>query len=70
MSPARLEVRMDSLLPFLWGSCIPYNMPVNPAHSGLPVIRPQSRIDPTEACQSIRFRFFVSYLLALITYLK
>ena len=30
MSPARLEVRMDSLLPFLWGSCIPYNMPVYP----------------------------------------
>jgi hypothetical protein len=28
MFPARLEVRMDSLLPFLQGSCIPYNMPV------------------------------------------
>ena len=38
--------------------------------SGWPVIRPQSRIDPTEACQSIRFLFFASYLLALITYIK
>jgi hypothetical protein len=30
MSHARLEVRMESLSPFLWGSCIPYNMPVYP----------------------------------------
>jgi hypothetical protein len=30
MSHARLEVRMESLAPFLWGSCIPYNMPVYP----------------------------------------
>jgi hypothetical protein len=30
MGPARLEVRMESLSPFLWGSCIPYNMPVYP----------------------------------------
>ena len=28
MTPARLEVRMDSLLPFLQGTCTPYNMPV------------------------------------------
>ena len=27
---ARLEVRMDSLFPFLQGSRIPYNMPVYP----------------------------------------
>ena len=27
---ARLEVRMDSLLPFLQGTCTPYNMPVYP----------------------------------------
>ena len=30
MCHARLEVRMESLSPFLWGSCIPYNMPVQP----------------------------------------
>src|SRR5271157_1894694 len=30
MCHARLEVRMESLSPFLWGSCIPYNMPVYP----------------------------------------
>lgn len=30
MPHARLEVRMESLSPFLWGSCIPYNMPVYP----------------------------------------
>ena len=30
MTPARLEVRMDSLLPFLQGTCTPYNMPVYP----------------------------------------
>ena len=30
MPPARLEVRMESLIPFLWGSFIPYNMPVYP----------------------------------------
>src|SRR5580698_690142 len=30
MSHARLEVRMESLAPFLQGSCIPYNMPVYP----------------------------------------
>ena len=35
-----------------------------------PVIRPPSRIDHTEACQSIRFRFLLSYLLALITFIK
>jgi hypothetical protein len=29
-SPARLEAKMESLSPFLWGSCIPYNMPVYP----------------------------------------
>src|ERR1035441_8591190 len=28
MCHARLEVRMESLSPFLWGSCIPYSMPV------------------------------------------
>ena len=28
MCHARLEVRMESLSPFLWGSCIPDNMPV------------------------------------------
>ncbi len=27
---ARLEARMDALPPFLWGSFIPYNMPVYP----------------------------------------
>jgi hypothetical protein len=30
MTPARLEVRIDSLLPFLQGTCTPYNMPVYP----------------------------------------
>ena len=30
MCHARLEVKMESLSPFLWGSCIPYNMPVYP----------------------------------------
>jgi len=30
MSHARLEVRMESLLPFLQGTCTPYNMPVYP----------------------------------------
>ena len=30
MCHARLEARMESLSPFLWGSCIPYNMPVYP----------------------------------------
>jgi hypothetical protein len=30
MSLARLEVRMDSLLPFLQGFFLPYNMPVYP----------------------------------------
>jgi hypothetical protein len=30
VSPARLEARMDSLFPFLYGSFIPYNMPVYP----------------------------------------
>ena len=30
MSHAKLEVRMDSLLPFLQGTCTPYNMPVYP----------------------------------------
>jgi hypothetical protein len=30
MGSARLEVRMESLSPFLWGSYIPYNMPVYP----------------------------------------
>src|SRR5579863_2838639 len=30
MHLARLEVRMESLSPFPWGSCIPYNMPVYP----------------------------------------
>ena len=30
MCHARLEVRMESLSPFLWGSCIPCNMPVVP----------------------------------------
>jgi hypothetical protein len=28
MSHAKLEVRMESLLPFLQGTCTPYNMPV------------------------------------------
>ena len=28
MAPARLQVRMDSLLPFLQGAFTPYNMPV------------------------------------------
>ena len=30
MSHAKLEVRMESLLPFLQGTCTPYNMPVYP----------------------------------------
>ena len=30
MSHARLEVRMESLFPFLQGTCTPYNMPVYP----------------------------------------
>jgi hypothetical protein len=30
MPHARLEVRMESLLPFLQGTCTPYNMPVYP----------------------------------------
>jgi hypothetical protein len=30
MSHARLEVRMESLAPFLQGTCTPYNMPVYP----------------------------------------
>jgi hypothetical protein len=30
MSHAKLEVRMDSLLPFLQGTYTPYNMPVYP----------------------------------------
>jgi hypothetical protein len=30
MSYAKLEVRMESLLPFLQGTCTPYNMPVYP----------------------------------------
>jgi hypothetical protein len=30
MSQAKLEVRMESLLPFLQGTCTPYNMPVYP----------------------------------------
>jgi hypothetical protein len=30
MPPARLGVRMDSLLPFLQGFFLPYNMPVYP----------------------------------------
>jgi hypothetical protein len=30
ISPARLEAKMESLSPFLWGSFIPYNMPVYP----------------------------------------
>jgi hypothetical protein len=30
MSHARLEVRMESLLPFLQGTRTPYNMPVYP----------------------------------------
>ena len=33
MSHARLEVRMESLAPFLQGTSTPYNMPVYPAHS-------------------------------------
>ena len=30
MPHAKLEVRMESLLPFLQGTCTPYNMPVYP----------------------------------------
>ncbi|MGB6691217.1 MAG: hypothetical protein WBE76_25570, partial [Terracidiphilus sp.] len=30
VSHARLEVRMESLLPFLQGTCTPYNTPVYP----------------------------------------
>ena len=30
MSHAKLEVRMESLLPFLQGTCTPYNIPVYP----------------------------------------
>jgi hypothetical protein len=30
MSPARLKARMESLSPFLYGSFVPYNMPVYP----------------------------------------
>jgi hypothetical protein len=30
MSHAKLEVRMESLLPFPQGTCTPYNMPVYP----------------------------------------
>ena len=30
MSHAKLEVRMESLAPFLQGTCTPYNMPVYP----------------------------------------
>ena len=41
MCHARLEVRMESLSPFLWGSCIPYNMPVYP---GARRITPKPRI--------------------------
>jgi len=46
MCHARLEVRMGSLSPFLWGSCIPYNMPVYPGARRITPIRALERIPP------------------------
>jgi hypothetical protein len=43
MSHAKLEVRMESLLPFLQGTCTPYNMPVYP---GAQCIIANSRFEP------------------------
>jgi hypothetical protein len=48
MTPARLEVRMDSLLPFLQGTCTPYNMPVYP---GARRIVANSDITPENRCR-------------------
>ena len=42
MSHARLEVRMESLLPFLQGTCTPYNMPVYPGAQCIIAISGQS----------------------------
>jgi len=40
---------MDSLLPFLQGTCTPYNMPVYPGAPEMPVLRQLARgiADPT-----------------------
>jgi len=47
MSHAKLEVRMESLAPFLQGTCTPYNMPVYPGAQrviAIPLIEDSNRI--------------------------